>query len=321
MRWQPGADIPQKNGEKFKQFDFEHLPIDPSLPAPETRGCIATIRTGLRSDFSHWLVSSRRAGGGCPSHLSFRDGRIVANGGAAIATPEERDVAARAFWVGAGRARCGAVAPVNRPPSSWRSTPAQPRSGGACTRPSRTHTARCYCRHARSPALHQAQQAPIGCRSASCYRRDRNRKSGCRFAKALIPQARGVVHYRSCQAARALPVVEVAPTVAKRILTGRGDAVRGGDASCRRNVPDYRRARGRCAGDRAGCMHTCTGGMNHYPKLAKRRASAPMAGFTVDERDLHPSLFPAAHRGRAGARSGPRRTVRGHWPWEEPANA
>ena len=24
----------------------------------------------------------------------------------------------------------------------------------------------------------------------------------------------------------------------------------------------------------------------------KRRASAPMAGFTVDERDLHPSLFP-----------------------------
>jgi hypothetical protein len=48
--------------------------------------------------------------------------------------------------------------------------------------------------------------------------------------------------------------------------------------------------------------------MNHYLEfLAKRRASAPMAGFTVDERDLHPSLFPfqrtavtlALARGRA----------------------
>ena len=81
----------RKNGEKFKQFDFEHLPIDLFIASPETWGCIATIRTGS-SDFSHWLVSPRRAGGGCPSHLSFRDGRIVANGGAAIATPEERDV-------------------------------------------------------------------------------------------------------------------------------------------------------------------------------------------------------------------------------------
>jgi Holliday junction resolvasome RuvABC endonuclease subunit len=45
-----------------------------------------------------------------------------------------------------------------------------------------------------------------------------------RFAKALIPQARVSGALLAVAAARALPVVEVAPTVAKRILTGRGDA-------------------------------------------------------------------------------------------------
>ena len=49
-----------------------------------------------------------------------------------------------------------------------------------------------------------------------------------------------------------------------------------------------------------------------------RSRDAPMAGFTVDERDLHLSLFPFQRTAVTLALARTRRTVRGHWPWEEP---
>ena len=52
MRWRLAPTF-RKNGEKFKQFDFEHLPIDLFIASPETRGASrlfalarATSRTG-----------------------------------------------------------------------------------------------------------------------------------------------------------------------------------------------------------------------------------------------------------------------------------
>lgn len=79
-----------KNGPRFKQFTWEGAPVDLFIATPDTWGCVATIRTGS-SDFSHWLVSPRKYGGGCPSHLKFAEGRIM-DGALALPTPEEADV-------------------------------------------------------------------------------------------------------------------------------------------------------------------------------------------------------------------------------------
>jgi DNA polymerase/3'-5' exonuclease PolX len=65
-----------KNGDKYKQFIYEGVTVDLFIASPETWGAIATIRTGS-ADFTHWLVTSRRHGGGCPSGLKVSGGRVM----------------------------------------------------------------------------------------------------------------------------------------------------------------------------------------------------------------------------------------------------
>lgn len=77
-----------KNGAKYKQFAFEGVSVDLFIASAETWGCVSTIRTGS-ADFTRWLVTNRRHGGGCPSHLKFNEGRIF-NGSTPLDTSEER---------------------------------------------------------------------------------------------------------------------------------------------------------------------------------------------------------------------------------------
>lgn len=99
-----------KNGAKYKQFTYHGASVDLFIASPETWGCVATIRTGS-ADFTHWLVSPRRSGGGCPSHLKFNEGRLL-SGGAVHPTPEEADVfaALEQRW----------VEPVDRIDGRWK---------------------------------------------------------------------------------------------------------------------------------------------------------------------------------------------------------
>ena len=99
-----------KNGPKYKQYTYKGVTVDLFIASRETWGCVATIRTGS-ADFSHWLVTPRRQGGGCPSHLRFSEGRIWA-GAQALDTPEERDVF-EAMGI-------GWVEPVERREGRWR---------------------------------------------------------------------------------------------------------------------------------------------------------------------------------------------------------
>ena len=77
-----------KDGERYKQFVWEGFPVDLFIATRETWGCVATIRTGSAL-FTHWLVTNRRQGGGCPSHLRFSEGRLT-DGVKALDTSEER---------------------------------------------------------------------------------------------------------------------------------------------------------------------------------------------------------------------------------------
>ena len=79
-----------KNGPNYKQLDMGSYHIDLFITTPAQWGVIFTIRTGS-ADFSHWLVTPRSKGGGCPSYLKVKDGRID-DGHKYIATPEEQDV-------------------------------------------------------------------------------------------------------------------------------------------------------------------------------------------------------------------------------------
>jgi DNA polymerase/3'-5' exonuclease PolX len=80
-----------KNGPRYKQWTLpDGTQVDLFIATPETWGCVATIRTGSM-EFSKSLMTSRRHGGRCPSHLKFKEGRIW-NGGTALDTPEEKDV-------------------------------------------------------------------------------------------------------------------------------------------------------------------------------------------------------------------------------------
>jgi DNA polymerase/3'-5' exonuclease PolX len=76
-----------KNGAKYKQFMYKGASVDLFIASAATWGCVATIRTGS-ADFTHWFVSSRRQGGGCPSHLRFSEGRLM-DGALALDTSEE----------------------------------------------------------------------------------------------------------------------------------------------------------------------------------------------------------------------------------------
>lgn len=84
------APIREKDGARYKKFVWEGMPIDLFIASRATWGCVATIRTGS-ADFTHWLVTNRRQGGGCPAHLRFSEGRVwLAD--QALDTQEESDL-------------------------------------------------------------------------------------------------------------------------------------------------------------------------------------------------------------------------------------
>ena len=81
----------EKSGEKYIKFVSNHaLNVDLFLCTPETWGCIFMIRTGS-AEFTRKMVTRKYAGGWCPDHLYFRDGRLW-NGGDVLYTREEEDV-------------------------------------------------------------------------------------------------------------------------------------------------------------------------------------------------------------------------------------
>lgn len=81
-----------KGGDRYKQVMWQGMQADLFICTPETWGCVATIRTGS-ADFTRWLVTKKRQGGACPEHLSFKDGRLLWNGGIGILdTSEEENV-------------------------------------------------------------------------------------------------------------------------------------------------------------------------------------------------------------------------------------
>ena len=87
--------LEKKDGDKFKQFLFrvgeQSIKVDLFLPTVETWGAIATIRTGC-AEFSQWLMTERRRGGGCPTGMKFCEGRLIGYDGKPLNTPEEADV-------------------------------------------------------------------------------------------------------------------------------------------------------------------------------------------------------------------------------------
>lgn len=79
-----------KDGPRYKQFVYRGYTVDLFLATSKTWGSVLTIRTGS-ADFSHWLVTSRQAGGARPHAVAFIDGRLHAHG-RLLSTPEEPDV-------------------------------------------------------------------------------------------------------------------------------------------------------------------------------------------------------------------------------------
>ena len=79
-----------KNGDHYKRIDLGPISLDLFVTTPAQWGCIFLIRTGP-SDFSHWLVTPKRNGGGMPGYLHIKDGRLW-NGDEVLHTPEEVDV-------------------------------------------------------------------------------------------------------------------------------------------------------------------------------------------------------------------------------------
>ena len=82
--------VAKKNGQFYKQFEFEGTPVDLFIATPEKWGCVYLIRTGS-ADFVHRMVTPRRHGGWCPSNFRFQDGRLW-EGQDLLDTPEEEDV-------------------------------------------------------------------------------------------------------------------------------------------------------------------------------------------------------------------------------------
>lgn len=77
-----------KNGNKYKQFQFEGAKVDLFLVTPPAQfGAIFTIRTGP-ADFSRSLVTAIKDGGIMPSHLKQRMGALWM-GETLIPTPTE----------------------------------------------------------------------------------------------------------------------------------------------------------------------------------------------------------------------------------------
>lgn len=85
-----------KDGSRLKTFVVPtvegNIKLDLFIVLPPAQwGVIYTLRTGP-SDFSHWLVTWRAAGGACPNTLHVQEGCVrELQSEKLIATPEERD--------------------------------------------------------------------------------------------------------------------------------------------------------------------------------------------------------------------------------------
>ncbi len=82
-------------GERMKKFcvgdSADGVKVDLFIVRPPAQwGVIFTIRTGP-ADFSHWIVTKKNDGGGCPDGLYVREGRVVDGDGMTIPTREEED--------------------------------------------------------------------------------------------------------------------------------------------------------------------------------------------------------------------------------------
>lgn len=81
-----------KNGSRYKQIYLpgDDITVDLFIQLrPETWGVNFALRTGSQ-DFSTWLVTKRRQGGACPSHLQVSDGLLL-HESRIIPTLEESD--------------------------------------------------------------------------------------------------------------------------------------------------------------------------------------------------------------------------------------
>lgn len=81
-------------GERMKKFDLARttpvMRLDLFIVLPPAQwGSVFTIRTGP-GDFSKWLVTARRYGGGMPEGMVQLDGALYRDG-QVVETPEERD--------------------------------------------------------------------------------------------------------------------------------------------------------------------------------------------------------------------------------------
>jgi len=81
-----------KNGPRYKQIlTPQGAALDVFIVRPPAQfGLVFLIRTGP-ADFSRWVVTPRRKGGGLPSHLRVQEGAIW-QGSEVIPTPTEADV-------------------------------------------------------------------------------------------------------------------------------------------------------------------------------------------------------------------------------------
>jgi DNA polymerase/3'-5' exonuclease PolX len=87
-----------KGGEKYKQIELKegdpgapiNLDLFIVLPGVQDWGVIYTIRTGP-VEFSHWIVTQRKRGGGLPSDCRVEGGRVY-RGDQHLPMPEEIDL-------------------------------------------------------------------------------------------------------------------------------------------------------------------------------------------------------------------------------------
>lgn len=80
-----------KTGEKYIKFvSSRMMNVDLFLCTRDTWGCVFMIRTGS-AEFTRKMVTKKAAGGWCPDHLRFCDGRLW-DGDDVLYTREEEDV-------------------------------------------------------------------------------------------------------------------------------------------------------------------------------------------------------------------------------------
>lgn len=90
----PGVQSVTKNGERYQQVLYqpdaarEPIQVDLFNATALNWGLILALRTG-NGDFSKWLVTDRKHGGGKPKHLTVTDGEVRAPDGRAVPVPSE----------------------------------------------------------------------------------------------------------------------------------------------------------------------------------------------------------------------------------------